>query len=529
MRACSAARWLQGLTAIGFVDLERKEIRSPEDTAPRSRLRESGVRRGKRYLTRNAFRISRIEDLSPNNAKLQRSSVLNVQSASVANPTETYDKNVNPQWVRLLDVLQMNVRYSRCEGVELVAEDGRRILDFLSGYCVHNAGHNHPALIDALKGELDRRGPGMLQSHVPELAGKLAAALCTRAGGRLQKVFFASSGSEGVEAAIKFARAHTGRNELLAAESAFHGLTCGSLSLMNDDFWREGFGPMLNGVEFVPFLDLNALERKLATRRFAALIVEPIQSEGGIRVPSAEAMRTAQELCRMHGTLLVLDEVQTGLYRTGPFLASHLFGLDPDMVVLAKALSGGLVPVSALLMTDAIYSSVYSSLKRSIVHASTFSENSLSMRAGLATLEVIEKENLGARAEELGGRFRARLRDALSPYEMVGEVRGAGMLTGIEFKAPKSLSLRLPFEAFMAVHKGMFGQVVVMRMFRDHGILTQICGNSFLVLKAAPPLVVTEGQLESFVRGITAVVDLMHTSTSFWSEALGMARRVVNI
>ena len=208
--------------------------------------------------------------------------------AATSSATETlYQERVNPQWVRLLDVLQMNARYTRCEGTELFTEDGRRILDFLSGYCVHNLGHNHPAIVDALKDELDRHGPAMLQSHVPGLAGELADKLCWRAGGRVNKVFFCSSGSEGVEAAIKFSRAHTRRNGMLYAEGAFHGLTCGALSLMGDPFWRETFGPMLPDTEAVPFGDLEALERKLASKRFAAFIVEPLQGEGGVRVPPA--------------------------------------------------------------------------------------------------------------------------------------------------------------------------------------------------------------------------------------------------
>ena len=195
-----------------------------------------------------------------------------------------YEDRVNPQWVKLLNVLQMNVRYRQCVGTELFTEDGRRILDFLSGYCVHNAGHNHPAIIEAIKDELDRRGPAMLQSHVPELAGELAASLCERAGGRLEKVFFASSGSEGVEAAIKFSRAHTRRTGLLYADGAFHGLTCGALSLMGDPFWREGFGPMLPGDrERCRSAIWRRLKKKLTTKKFAAFIVEPIQAEGGIR------------------------------------------------------------------------------------------------------------------------------------------------------------------------------------------------------------------------------------------------------
>jgi ornithine--oxo-acid transaminase len=444
--------------------------------------------------------------------------------------TEQYYANyVNPQWVRLLDLLRMNAQYVRCAGVELFTADGEAILDFLSGYCVHNAGHNHPYILEQLRNELSSRGPAMLQSHVPDLAGQLARRLCQLAGGKVRKVFFACSGSEGVESAIKFSRASTGRSGLLYATGAFHGLTCGALSLMGDDFWREKFGAMLSDTVAVPFGNLEALRERLATKQFAAFFVEPIQSEAGIRIPGPEYLREASRLCARYGTLLVLDEVQTGMFRTGPFLAARHFDVQPDMIVMAKALSGGLVPCSAVLMSDEVYEAVYSSLKRSIVHTSTFSENAMSMRAGLATLDVLERENLGERALVMGDLLRTRLGQELSGYEMVRDVRGMGMLSGIEFQAPRQVRLRLAFEAFQHIHAGMFGQVLVMRLFRDHGMLTQICGNNFMVLKVAPPLVVTEEQLEKFVGAVREVVDLMHTSTSFWTEALGLARRVMNV
>jgi ornithine--oxo-acid transaminase len=451
-------------------------------------------------------------------------------TSTLATPVgELYSQHVNPQWVRLLDLLEMNARYERCLGTELFTSDGRRILDFLSGYCVHNTGHNHPAIIAALRDELESCGPAMIQTHVAERAGELAEKLCQRAGGCVTKVFFGSSGSEGVEAAIKFARAHTARAGLLYAHGAFHGLTCGALSLMGSDFWREGFGPLLPETESIPFDDIGALERKLKSKKFAAFIVEPIQSEAGIRVPSPEYLPAAQELCRRYGTLLVLDEVQTGMYRTGPFLAAQHFAVDPDMVILAKAMSGGLVPVSAVLMAEPIYGSVYGSLRRAIIHTSTFSENSLAMRAALATLEVLEDENLGQRSTVMGQLLQDKLSDALTGFEMVKEVRGKGLLLGIEFQPPQSLRLRLPFEAFSRIHPAMFGQIVVMRLFRDSGILTQICGNNFMVLKAAPPLVVTEAQIDIFVSAVHQVVELAHSSASFWSEALGLARRVIKI
>jgi ornithine--oxo-acid transaminase len=452
-----------------------------------------------------------------------------LRALATLSPHRSYADHVNPQWVRLLELLEMDVQYQTCAGAELFTAAGDCILDFLSGYCVHNTGHNHPRIIAALHSELDRSGPVMLQSHVCDLAGELAARLCERAGGPLKKVCFASSGSEGIETAIKFSRAHTGRSGLLYAQGAFHGLTCGALSLMDNAFWRQGFGPMLPDTEAVPFGDLDALQRKLSTGRLAAFIVEPIQAEGGIRVPAADYLSRAQELCRRQGTLLVTDEVQTGMCRTGPFLAGQHSHIQPDMVVLAKALSGGLVPVAAVLMTDEVYESVYTSFKRAIVHTSTFSENALSMRAGLATLDVLEEERLGERATRLGELLRERLRDALAGDEMVVEVRGVGLLCGIKFRAPHSLSLRVPFEAFARIHPGMFGQMLVMRLFREHKILTQICGNNFMVLKAAPPLVVTEEQIERFVVAARAVMDTVHSSRTFWTDALGLARRAMGI
>jgi ornithine--oxo-acid transaminase len=450
-------------------------------------------------------------------------------SSNHSTPTSNYKNYVNPQWVSLLNLLGMNAEYERCLGSELFTKDGRRILDFLSGYCVHNTGHNHPYIIQALKDEMDKCGPAMLQSHVPEVAGELARRLCVLAGGGLSKVFFGSSGSEGVEAALKFARATTGREGIVYAESSFHGLTAGALSLMNDAFWRDGFGPLLAGTQGVPYGDLAALETALASKRHAAFIVEPLQAEGGIHVPTPLYMQKAQEACRRTGTLFVLDEVQTGMYRTGTFLAAHQFDVQPDIVILAKALSGGLIPVSAVLMTNKIYSSVYSSLRRAIVHTSTFSENSLSMRAGLATLDILERDDLGPRALAFGEMFRAKLRHQLAGLDMVREVRGLGLLNGIEFVPPKRVAFRMMYKAFHRIHPAMFGQIVVKRMFREKGILTQICGNNFMVLKAAPPLMVTADQLDTFVNAIRDVVELAENSPSFWTEALAMARRATNI
>jgi ornithine--oxo-acid transaminase len=444
---------------------------------------------------------------------------------SAASRAARYAAHVNPQWVRLLDLLGMNVRYERSVGDELWAENGIRYLDFLSGYCVYNIGHNHPRLVTELQAELGRGGPAMLQSHVAELAGELAAALCARAGGALNKVYFCSSGSEGIETVIKFARARTRRTRLLSAAGAFHGLTCGALSLMDTPFWTAGFGPLLPGMDAVPFGDVAAATRMLETRQYAAIVLEPVQAEAGIRVPDPGYLREVQRLCVRTGTLLVLDEVQTGLCRTGTFLAAQRYGLQPDMVVLAKALSGGLVPVAAVLMSDAVFDAVYDSVPRAFVHASTFGENRLAMRAGLVTLDILDDEDLGARSEKVGARLRAELTRALRPYEMVAEVRGVGLLCGIAFRPPERLALRVPFTLFRKAHPALFGQMVVRHLFRRHRILTQICGNDFDVLKVAPPLVVPSASLETFVGAMRDTMEQVHSSSGFWTDALALAAR----
>jgi ornithine--oxo-acid transaminase len=369
----------------------------------------------------------------------------------------------------------------------------------------------------------------MLQSHVADIAGELGYELCSRAGGQVTKAFFCSSGSEGIEAVIKFARARTRRTGIVYARGAFHGLTCGALSLMGNEFWRDGFGPMLPRTFEIPFNDLEAVEVILSKEKIAAVILEPLQGEAGIVLPEPGYLSGVESLCRKHNTLFVLDEVQTGIGRTGRFLAAQHYGVSPDMIVMAKALSGGLIPCGAVLMTEEIYKSVYSSLRRAIVHTSTYSENSLAMRAGLATLAVLDRERLSERAESIGIELRQRLSEALAPYEMVREVRGLGLMNGIVFEAPKQLKLRLSFEAFRAIHPGMFGQMLVHRLFQEHQILSQICGNNFMVLKVAPPLVVTDPQIDKYIAAITSVVETMHSSTAVWAEALDLGLKAIRV
>jgi ornithine--oxo-acid transaminase len=439
---------------------------------------------------------------------------------------EQYAEYVNPQWVRLLSVLGLNKIFNRSFGAELFADNGDVYLDFLSGYGVYNVGHHHPFVTQELIAELHSQRPSMLQSHVPTLAAQLAEKLCNLAGGKVEKVYFGSSGSEGVESAIKFARAFTKRDWILYAEGGFHGLTCGALSLMSNQWWREGFGPMLRETQAIPFGDIEALRKALATEKYAAYLVEPIQGESGVKVPSHEYWQEAQRLCEKHGTLLIIDEVQTGIHRTGPFIASHHFGITPDMVILAKALSGGQVPVGALLMRSDVCRAVYSSIDKAFVHASTFSENALAMRAGLATLQVAEQEKLGERSTMLGEKLRSDLRKRLAQFEMVKEVRGVGLFNAIEFQPPKSFGLRLLYAGFNKAHPGLFGQMIVKTLFEQEKILSQMAGNNFMVIKSLPPLVITEEQIVKYAASLERVCSLVENEkTAFWTQGLKIAAK----
>ncbi|MCB0352658.1 MAG: aspartate aminotransferase family protein [Bdellovibrionales bacterium] len=441
---------------------------------------------------------------------------------------EDYSKHVNPKWTKLLSIIGIKRQFTRCEGMNLHSSDGHTYRDFLSGYGVYNVGHNHPALIRSLIEELEHRGPTMLQSHIPELAATLARKLTSLSGTHLTRTFFTSTGSEGVESSIKFARAYTKRDGVLFSEGGFHGLTYGALSLMSNPWWKKGFGSTLPNTVGTPFGDLDALERQLKTEKFAAYITEPVQGESGILVPTKEFLREAQLLCQRYGTLFVLDEVQTGLYRTGKFLAAHHFDLEPDMVILAKAMSGGFVPVGALVMRKEISDAVYSSVEKAFVHASTFGENSLGMRAALTTLQILEDEKLGERALVLGDRLREGINRIAERSEFIEECRGLGLMNGIEFTKPRSLSLKMLYAGFTTVHPGLLGQMIVKTLFENHHILTQMCGHTYNVVKAVPPLVATEADIDYFIEAVASLVDTMeNTRAGFWSQGVKIGLRAV--
>ncbi len=434
-----------------------------------------------------------------------------------------HEQYLNKQMVRVLKTIGYDKNYTKAKGQYLYDQDNTQYLDCLSGFGVFAVGRNHPTVVNALQETLTLELPNLVQMDVSVLSGLLAKKLLETTPENLNKLFFCNSGTEAVEAAIKFARYTTKREKIVYCEHGYHGLTMGSLSLVGDAIFREGFGDLLPHCHAVPFNDLEALEHALANNDVAAFIVEPIQGKG-VHLPNDDYFPDVQRLCKKYGTLFIADEVQTGIGRTGEFWAIDHWHVQPDMICMAKALSGGFVPVGGVAMTTHIMDSVFNRMDRAVVHGSTFSKNNMAMAAGLATLQVIEDEKLIANCAAVGADIIQRI-NALSPhYEFLKEARGKGLMIAIEFQAPKSLSLKAAWNAVEAANKGLFCQMVTIPLFKEHQLLTQVAGHGMNVIKLLPPLNLTTQDSDWIVNSFDQTIANTHkVPGSIWTLGKNLA------
>ncbi|WP_330241690.1 aspartate aminotransferase family protein [Streptomyces sp. NBC_00525] len=422
---------------------------------------------------------------------------------------ELHSRYLNHQLPRMLHTIGFDKVYERAEGAHFWDADGNDYLDMLAGFGVMGLGRHHPVVRKALHDVLDASLADLTRFDCQPLPGLLAEKLLSHSP-HLDRVFFGNSGTEAVETALKFARYATGRPRVLYCDHAFHGLTTGSLSVNGEGGFRDGFAPLLPDTA-IALGDLDALRRELKRGDVAALVVEPIQGKGVHPAPPG-FLREAQELLHRHKALLIADEVQTGLGRTGDFYAyQHEEGVEPDLVCVAKALSGGYVPVGATLGKDWIFKRVYSSMDRVLVHSASFGSNAQAMAAGLAVLSVMEDEETVAHARRTGDLLRERLSALVGRYELLHEVRGRGLMIGIEFGRPTSLKLRSRWTMLQAARKGLFAQMVVVPLLQKHRILTQVSGDHLEVIKLIPPLVIDDADVDRFVTAFTAVMDDAHS------------------
>ena len=450
-------------------------------------------------------------------------SIANLLSQHRTDKFDLHERYLNGQMVRVLKTIGYDRNYQRAAGQYLYDEQGNEYLDLLSGFGVYAFGRNHPTIINALKEVLSLDMPDLVQLDVSVLSGLLAKALLDTTPDNLERVFFCNSGTEAVEAAIKFARYMTKRNRIICCDHAYHGLTMGALSLNGEQIFRDGFGPLLLDCGSVPFNDLPALESALFNRDVAAFIVEPVQGKG-VNIPDDHYLPEVERLCKKYGTLFVADEIQTGLGRTGKFWAIEHWNVKPDMLCIAKALSGGFVPVGAVAMTQQIMDSVFNRMDRAVVHGSTFSKNNMAMAAGLASLEVIKNENLVERSAAIGTEIVNRINALVGQYEFLKGARGKGSMIAVEFKSPDSLKLKAAWMMLEAANKGLFCQMITIPLFKEHRILTQVAGHGMNVVKLLPPLILTQRDVDHVIDAITQTIDDTHqVPGSIWELGKNLA------
>jgi ornithine--oxo-acid transaminase len=430
-------------------------------------------------------------------------------------------RHLDSSLVDVLAILGFDERYVSAQGSYLYDADGRAYLDLHTGEGFASLGHNNPDVREVLQATLAADLLDGVQIHFSPLAGMLAEALSQRLPQGLDAVFFASAGAEAVDAAMKFARAATGRPRLISCESGFHGVTLGPLSLVGDEFFKDGFGPLLPGCELVPFGDLERLEAQLRTKDVAAFFVEPIQGRM-VTLPPDSYLQGAQELCRRYGTMFVVDEIQTGLGRTGSWFALEHSGLQPDFVLVGKALSGGYMPVAAMVTRREIYQKAVGTLERSYVHQSTYGRNRLSMAAGLAAMRIIERDQLVEHAAQVGAYLRDGLTELQQRYEMIREIRASGLMIGIELGPPRGGMARMSWRLIHMASEGLFPQLIVIPLHRDHRVITMAAGKND-VIKLLPPLTLSEEEARGFLEALDAVLAECHGSSS---RNLGVVRDI---
>jgi ornithine--oxo-acid transaminase len=438
---------------------------------------------------------------------------------------ELYGKYVNPQQPRMLHAIGFDRIYERAEGAYLYDSEGHAYADFLSGFGVFAAGRNHPVIRKALHEALDAQLADWTQFDCPPLPGLLAERLLAKAPG-LDRVFFCNSGTEAVEAALKFARYATGRGRIVFCDHAFHGLTTGSLSVNGSEEFRRGFGPLLPDTS-IPLGDLDALEAELRKGDVAALIIEPIQGKG-VLMPPDGFLTAAAALLHEHGALLICDEVQCGFGRSGEFFAYQHEQVVPDLVTVAKALSGGFVPVGAVLAKGRIFDKVYSSMERVLVHSTTFKGGVLAMAAGLATLAVLDDEGLVANAARTGEALRAALAAMAERYEVLADVRGRGLMIGLEFDKPSALRARTSWNMLQKARVGLFAQMIVVALYQRHRVLAQVSGDHVEVIKLIPPLMIGDAEVKLFTEAFSEVMeDASKGSGLIWEFGRTLIKQVV--
>jgi putrescine aminotransferase len=400
----------------------------------------------------------------------------------------------------MMEFMHADVPIVKALGCFFWDANGRRYLDFMSGFSALSLGHNHPKVQEALRRVADMP---VIVEGLNHIAAALAHNLALLAPGGLDRVSFNNSGAESVDASLKLARAATGRTKVVFCDGAFHGRTMAALSVNGNPAYRDHFGPMLPGAVQVEYGSLESLERALRNRDVAGFIVEPIQGEGGMIVPPEGYLRGARDLCSRYGALLIADEIQTGLGRTGRMFAVEYEGVDPDILLVGKTLGGGIMPLSAIMTTNTIFERAHGATPRTPLSNSTFGGNARACAAGLAALEILTTEHLPGKAAESGVYLMDRLQELRRRHPAIAAVRGKGLMIGIEF-APvtKGLGTVLSAGVMNKLSDTYMSSLVTVELFQQHQIMTAYTLNKLSVLRLQPALDIAREHIDYVVESL---------------------------
>lgn len=455
---------------------------------------------------------------------LQKSKLYSLNDALNMNRQEmrkTYHRYINPSLVDVLGLMDFDKLFTKAAGIHVWDHEGQKYLDFLGGYGALNLGHNPPEVLSALE-EVSLR-PNILQASLNPLAAALAANLAQVVPGELSKVFFCNSGTEAVEGALKLARAaQPERKKIIYCHNSFHGKTHGSLSVTGREKYQIPFRPLLPYCEAIPFGDIKALEKALANNDVAAFIIEPIQGEGGINLPPRGYLPEVRKLCDKYKTYLIIDEIQTGLGRTGALFACEHEKVAPDIMCLAKSLGGGVMPIGAYLAKADIWKRVYQGNGKYALHTSTFGGNTLAMAAGLTALENILKKNLALEAQEKGNYLLKKLTQLKIKHpNLIKDIRGKGLLIGIEFKQPQVNSLlnKLFKGRINKLAHEYFASLVAGELMNTYHIITAYTLNNPQVIRLEPPLIIDYPDLDQIINALEEM--LMGNYTGIFRHSIG--------
>ncbi|MEZ4319228.1 MAG: aspartate aminotransferase family protein [Myxococcota bacterium] len=431
----------------------------------------------------------------------------------LSSSTHLSKRHVHPRLLKMFEMGGIKAVFNRAEGQYLWDTEGNRFLDLLAGGGVYFMGRNHPKINAALRDVLEMDLPNLCVVNASALGGVLAGKLLEIAGGDFGKVVFANSGSESNEVAIRFARVATGRRRFLFLEGAFHGRSFGAASMCGYNSMREGMEPLMPTCTPIKPNDIRQLRRELKMGDVAAVFMEPVQGMTGIAL-DPNYMREAETLCEQNGSLLVIDEVQTGLGRTGHWFASTGMGVRPHILTSSKALSGGQAPVGAVLIRDEVYERIYSKFGTGLVYFSTFAENNLAMAAALSAIEVLEELDAPAEAARKGELLREGLVAMKEKYDVIDRIEGMGLMITVYFKDSSQPALMAQQKIMSAVDGGAFAAAVHTQLFVRSRIVAQLPGPGKNAIKILPPVVVTDDDIAYFLSSFEDILaDLYQANT----------------